>query len=104
MSIISSYYPILSTINLVAAIFGVYYGMKLYYSTKGAIDFWLFLSAFLASLGAYTLFGFLRKALLVQYDIAFRSAQDVSIAFAAVFAVIAAIYVKKMFDRILGED
>ncbi|KCZ73076.1 hypothetical protein ANME2D_00135 [Candidatus Methanoperedens nitroreducens] len=99
---ISEYYPVLSTINFIAALFGVYYGRKLYASTKGATDFWLFLSAFIASLGAYTLFAFVRKALLMSYDAPMRSAQDLAVAFAAVFALMAAVYAKKMFDRLLG--
>lgn len=100
---LSDYYPLLSTINFIAALVGVYYGTTLYYSTKGATDFWLFLSAFVASLGAYTLFAFVRKALLMSYDAPMRSAQDLAIAFAAVFALISAIYAKKMFDQLLRE-
>ena len=100
---VGEYYPLLSTINLIAAFVGVYYGVKLYYSTKGATDFWLFLSAFIASLGAYALFAFVRKAIFVAYDTPMRSAQDVAIAFAAVFALMSAIYAKKMFDHLLGE-
>jgi len=100
---ISDYYPILSTINFIAALVGVYYGVKLYSSTKGSTDFWLFLSAFIGSLGAYTLFPFTRKALLTAYDAPMRSAQDLAIAFAAVFALMAAIYAKKMFEQLLGD-
>lgn len=100
---LSDYYPVLSTINLIAALFVVYYGSKMYYSTKGATDFWLFLSAFIASLGAYALFAFLRKAIFITYDSPMRSAQDLAIAFAAVFALISAIYAKKMFEKLLGD-
>lgn len=59
----------LSTIDFLAASVCLYYGNKLYNSTRGAADFWLFLSAFIASLGAYTLFDFTRKVLFVHYDI-----------------------------------
>jgi len=100
---LSDYYPVLSTINFIAALLGVYFGSKLYFSTKGATDFWLFLSAFIASLGAYTLFAFVRKAIFMSYDSPMRSAQDLAIAFAAVFALMSAIYAKKMFDKLLGE-
>lgn len=100
---LSDYYPVLSTINLIAALFVVYYGSKMYYSTKGATDFWLFLSAFIASLGTYALFAFLRKAIFVAYDSPMRSAQDLAVAFAAVFALISAIYAKKMFEKLLGD-
>lgn len=100
---ISDYYPVLSTINFIAALFGAYYGMKLYSSTKGATDFWLFLSALMGSLGAYTLFAFIRKAILMSYDAPMRSAQDLAIAFAVVFALVSAIYAKKMFEEMLVE-
>jgi hypothetical protein len=103
MGIVSDYYPLLSTINFIAALVGIYYGGKLYMSTKGATDFWLFLSAFVGSLGAYTLFAFVRKALLVSYDSPMRAGQDIAIAFAAVFALISAIYAKKMFEQLLDE-
>lgn len=100
---LSDYYPVLSTINLIAALVGVYYGSKLYFSTKGATDFWLFLSAFIASLGAYALFAFVRKAIFMSYDSPMRSAQDLAIAFAAVFALMSAIYAKKMFENLMGD-
>lgn len=103
MSVISDYYPLLSTINFIAALIGVYYGRRLYLSTKGATDFWLFLSAFVGSLGAYTLFAFVRKALFISYDLPMRAGQDIAIAFAAVFALISAIYAKKMFEQLLEE-
>jgi hypothetical protein len=100
---IDEYYPLLSSINLLAAMVGVYYGSKLYYSTKGATDFWLFLSAFIASLGADTIFAFIRKTIFIGLDSPMRSAEDVAFAFAAVFALMSAIYAKKMFDQVLGE-
>lgn len=93
----------LSTIDFLAASVCLYYGNKLYNSTRGAADFWLFLSAFIASLGAYTLFDFTRKVLFVHYDIPLRSAQDLTLAFAAIFALISAIYAKKMFDKVIEE-
>ena len=94
------YYSLLATVNLVAALAGVYYGSKLYNLTKGATDFWLFLTAFMMCFGMYTLFAFIRKAILVTYDMPMRSAQDVAIAFASVFAALSAIYAKKMFDQL----
>lgn len=99
---LGNYYSLLSTINLVAAILCVYYGKKLYDSTKGAADFWLFLSAFIFSLGAYIMFDFVRKSIL-SFDSPIMAAQDLTITFAAIFALISAIYVKKMFDDLLGE-
>jgi len=38
-------------VNLVAVTLSVLYAKKLYDSTRGAADFWLFLSAFIFSLG-----------------------------------------------------
>ncbi|MCX9083065.1 MAG: hypothetical protein OIN83_12805 [Candidatus Methanoperedens sp.] len=99
---ISSFYPILSTINLVAVLICIYYGKKLYDSTKGAADFWLFLSAFIFSLGGFILFDFIRKT-MVSFNSPIMAAQDLAITFAAVFALVAAIYIKKMFDNMLGE-
>lgn len=99
---LGNYYSLLSTINLVAAILCVYYGKKLYDSTKGAADFWLFLSAFIFSLGAYIMFDFVRKS-NISFDSPIMAAQDLTITFAAIFALISAIYVKKMFDDLLGE-
>ncbi len=100
---LNSYYPIISSINLIAAIACMYYGRKLYESTKGATEFWLFLSAFIASLGTYILFDFARVTFLTWFDPPLRSAQDLSIAFAATFALISGIYAKKMFDELLGD-
>jgi len=101
--VFSDYYPLLSTINLVAAILCVFYGKKLFDSTKGAADFWLFLSAFIFSLGAFIMFDFFRKTFFLSFDSPLNAAQDLSITFAAIFSIVSAIYVKKMFDELLGE-
>jgi hypothetical protein len=100
---LSSIYPLLSGINLIAAIFCVFYGKKLYDSTKGAADFWLFLSAFIFSLGTFILFDFIRNSFLFSFDSPIKAAQDLTITFAAIFALVSAIYVKKMFEDMLGE-
>ena len=100
--ILSDYYPLISTINLIAALVCVYYGRKLYESTKGAKEFWLFLPAFIACLGTYIIFDFARTTFLTWFDPPIRSAQDLAIAFAAIFALISGIYAKKMFDELLG--
>jgi hypothetical protein len=99
---INSFYPLLSTINLMAVLLCIYYGKKLYDSTRGAADFWLFLSAFIFSLGGYILFDFVRKS-FVSFESPIMAAQDLTITFAAIFALVAAIYIKKMFDNMLGE-
>ena len=101
--VFTDYYPVISSINLIAALICVYYGRKLYESTKGATEFWLFLSAFIASIGTYILFDFTRVTFLKLFDSLFLSAQDLSIAFAATFALISGIYAKKMFDELLGD-
>lgn len=100
---LNNYYTLLSTINFVAAMVCVYYGKKLYDSTKGAADFWLFLSAFIFSIGGYILFDFVRKSILLSFNSPIMAAQDLSITFAAIFALVSAIYIKKMFDDMLGE-
>lgn len=100
---LNGYYSFLSTINFIAVIVCVFYGMKLYNSTRGAADFWLFLSAFIFSLGGFVMFDFVRKTILYSFSSPIMAAQDLSIAFAAIFALISAIYIKKMFDEMLGE-
>lgn len=100
---LSDFYLLLSAINLVAAMLCVFYGKKLYDSTKGAADFWLFLSAFIFTIGAYIMFDFFQKSIFTSFDSPIKAAQDLSITFAAIFAVVSAIYVKKMFDDLLGE-
>ncbi len=101
--VLSDYYHLISTINLVAGVVCVYYGRRLYESTKGAKEFWLFLPAFISSLGIYILFDFTRKTILTWFDSPIRSAQDLAIIFAAIFALISGIYAKKMFDELIGE-
>lgn len=101
--VMSTFYLLLSLINLVAVTLCVYFAKKLYDSTRGAADFWLFLSAFIFSLGAYILFDFIRKLFTVTFDSPINAAQDLSITFAAIFALVSAIYVKKMFDEMIGE-
>ncbi|MCX9084872.1 MAG: hypothetical protein OIN87_08765 [Candidatus Methanoperedens sp.] len=96
-------YNLFSIINLVAAVLCVYYAKKLYDSTKGAADFWLFLSAFIFSLGAYIFFDFVEKLFGLVFESAIKAAQDMSISFAAIFALVSAIYIKKMFDEMTGE-
>ncbi len=100
---LSEYSPLISSINLIAAVICVYYGRKLYELTKGATDFWLFLSVFVACLGAFLLFDFFRITFLIWFDSPIRSAQGVAIAFAATFALMSGIYAKKMFDELLGD-
>lgn len=101
---ISYFYPVLSAINFVAAMLCAYYGKKLYDFTKGAADFWLFLSVFIFSLGGYIMFDFVRKSILVSFNSPIMAAQDLAITFAALFALISAIYIKKIFEDMLGEN
>lgn len=96
-------YHLLSLINLVVVTLSVLYAKKLYDFTRGAADFWLFLSAFIFSLGAYILFDFIEKLFTVTFESPIHAAQDLSISFAAIFALVSAIYVKKMFDEMIGE-
>lgn len=100
---LNTVYSLLSLINLIAVMLSVYYAKKLYDSTRGAADFWLFLSAFIFSLGAYILFDFIRQLFNITFDSPINAAQDMSITFAAIFALVSAIYVKKMFDEMIGD-
>src|SRR5665811_453224 len=100
--VMNTFYSLLSLINLVAIMLCVYYAKKLYDSTRGAADFWLFLSAFIFSLGVYIKFDFIRKSFTAAFDSPINAAQDMSITFAAIFALVSAIYVKKMFDEMIG--
>jgi len=78
----STIYHLLSLINLAAVTLSVLYAKKLYDSTRGAADFWLFLSAFIFSLGAYILFDFIEKLFSVTFESPIHAAQDMSISFA----------------------
>lgn len=100
---LNTIYHLLSLINLVAVAFSVFYAKKLYDSTRGAADFWLFLSAFIFSLGAYITFDFIEKLFSITFESTINAAQDMSITFAAIFSLVSAIYVKKMFDEMIGE-
>ena len=43
------------------------------------------------------------ETILVSFNAPIMAAQDLTITFAAIFALVAAIYIKKMFDNMLGE-
>ncbi len=101
--LLNNYYRFIAAVNLIAAAVCVYYGRNIYESTRGATEFWLFLSAFIASLGTYMLLDFSRVTFLMQFDPIILSAQDLAIAFAATFALICGVYAKKMFNELLGE-
>ena len=101
--LLDNYYRFIAAVNLIAAAVCVYYGRKIYESTRGATEFWLFLSAFIASLGTYMLLDFSRVTFLMQFDPIILSAQDLAIAFAATFALICGVYAKKTFNELLGE-
>jgi NO-binding membrane sensor protein with MHYT domain len=102
-SLLQDYSRLIVAVNLIAMLLTVYYGIKLYKSTRGASEFWLFLSAFIASLGIYMLLDFFRVTFLIRLDPVVLSAQDLAIAFAATFALICGVYAKKMFNELLGE-
>lgn len=101
--LLRDYSHLIVGVNLIIALIVVYYGRKLYESTRGATDFWLFLSAFVASLGTYLLLDFSRVTFLMRFDPIILSAQDLAIAFSATFALVSGVYAKKMFDELLGE-
>ena len=96
-------YPVISVLALVAAAFGTYITRKMYYATMGASSFWLFLSGFMGSMTVYTAANFLRKTALVSISTPLKSLQDVSLIVAYVFALMAAIFVYKMFEELTEE-
>ncbi|HEY9247107.1 MAG TPA: hypothetical protein VIO11_09700 [Candidatus Methanoperedens sp.] len=98
----SAYDLFLSAVNLILAMICVYYGRKLHESTRGAKEFWLFLAAFIGCLGTYTLFDFARITIFTWFDSPIRSAQDLAITFASIFALISGVYAKKIFDELRG--
>ncbi len=97
---IDPYYPIIAFVGLAASGWAAYNGYKLYQATRGASDFWMFLSAFMGSMTVYSGLLFARTTVLVSYQTPIRSLQDITIIAAAVYAALAAIYIKRMFETI----
>jgi hypothetical protein len=96
------FYGLLSAVDFIAAFIAIYYIRKLYEKTKGATDFWLFLSGFITSLGIYTFFGLINETIMFSANSVLLAAQDISMAFAASFALMSAIYMKKLFEELVG--
>ena len=95
---INSMYPIIAFIGLAASGWAAYNGYKLYQATKGASDFWMFLSAFMGSITVYSGLLFARTTFLMGFQTPIQALQDLTIVAAAVYAALAAIYIKRMFD------
>ncbi|MDO9516575.1 MAG: hypothetical protein Q7J10_00855 [Methanosarcinaceae archaeon] len=93
-------YPIIAFIAFAASGWAAYNGYKLYNVTKGASDFWMFLSAFMGSITVYSGLLFARTTFLVEFEIPIKALQDLTIIAAAVYAALAAIYIKRMFDTL----
>ena len=91
-------YPIIAFIALAASGWAAYNGYKLYNATKGASDFWMFLSAFMGSITVYSGLLFARTTFLMGFQTPIRALQDITIVAAAVYAALAAVYIKRMFD------
>ena len=99
-SYIDPLYPIIAFIGFAASGWAAYNGYKLYQATKGASDFWMFLSAFMGSMTVYSGLLFARTTFLVSYQTPLKSLQDITIVAAAVYAALAAIYIKRMFEAL----
>ncbi|HJH28430.1 MAG TPA: hypothetical protein C5S51_01850 [Methanosarcinaceae archaeon] len=93
-------YPIIAFVGLAASGWAAYNGYKLYRATRGASDFWMFLSAFMGCITVYSGLLFVRTTFLVSYQTPIKSLQDITIVAAAVYAVLAAVYIKRMFATI----
>ena len=96
-------YPILSFIALAAAAFGAHITRKMYYATMGASYFWMFLSGFMGSVVVFTASDFLRKTVLVSLSTPLKSLQDLSLIVAYVFALMSAIFIRKMFEDLIED-
>lgn len=96
-------YPILAFIALAAATFGAHITRKMYYATMGASSFWMFLSGFMSSMMVVTTANFLGKTVLKSLSVPLESLQDVALTMAYVFALMSAIFIRKMFED-LTED
>ncbi|MCK5283403.1 MAG: hypothetical protein KAK00_08405 [Nanoarchaeota archaeon] len=95
---LDSMYPLIAFIALAASGWAAYVGYKLYQVTKGASDFWMFLSAFMGSITVYSGLLFARTTFFMGFQTPIRALQDLTIVAAAVYAALAAIYIKRMFD------
>ncbi|MCL7410238.1 MAG: hypothetical protein P1P69_01035 [Methanosarcinaceae archaeon] len=93
-------YPIIAFIGFAASGWAAYNGYKLYNVTKGASDFWMFLSAFMGSITVYSGLLFARTTFLIGLEVPIKALQDLTIIAAAVYAALAAIYIKRMFDAL----
>lgn len=91
-------YPIISFMALAAAAFGAHVTRKMYNATMGASYFWMFLSSFMSSVVVFTAANFLRKTVLASFSVPLKSLQDVALIVACVFALLSAIFIRKMFE------
>ncbi|HIH44699.1 MAG TPA: hypothetical protein HA257_06420 [Candidatus Methanoperedenaceae archaeon] len=92
-------YPFLSFIGFAGATFAAYLTRKMYYVTKGASYYWMFLSAFSASIAVFSFLEFLRLTFLIQYNVELLAAQVVALVAAGSFGLVAAILVSKLFEE-----
>lgn len=97
---IDPFYPIVAFVGFAASGWAAYNGYKLYRATRGASDFWMFLSAFMGSITVYSGLLFARTTLLMAYQTPIKSLQDITIIAAAVYAALAAIFIKRMFETL----
>ena len=93
-------YPLIAFIAFAASCGAAYVAYKLYQVTKGASEFWMFLSAFMGSITVYSGLLFARTTLFIGFQTPIKALQDITIVAAAVYAALAAIYIKRMFDAL----
>lgn len=93
----------LSAANLIAVIVCVFYAKKIYDFTRGATDFWLYFCAFIFSLGGFTIFDILINFSPLSYVSPFMAVKDLSMVFASIFAFVSVIYLRRMFEEMIGE-
>lgn len=91
---------IMSFIVLTASAGIGYITRKLWYATAGASYFWMFLSAFTGTIAVYAVANFAKVTFLSNYAVLLQSIQDVAMVGAAVYAFVAAIFIRRMFEEI----
>ncbi len=93
---------LLSFIVLTVSAGIAYITRKLWYATAGASYFWMFLSAFTGSIAVYAVADFASITFLNEYAAPLQAIMDVGLISAAVYAFVASIFIRKMFEE-LGE-
>ncbi|MCL7415060.1 MAG: hypothetical protein M8349_03220 [ANME-2 cluster archaeon] len=94
---------IVSFITMIASAGIAYITRKLWYATAGASYFWMFLSAFTGSIAIYAVANFAKVTFLSNYIAILpplKAIMDVALVSAAVYAFVASIFIRKMFEEL----